>query len=233
MRFPLNGIWDIPIAAHEFGHFAAYRLNVPDEDGTPSPVFRDFVEGYLRQYEVSSEARSQVWRSYLNEYFADIFATYVLGPSYACTALLLRFEPANAQRESSATHPSFAKRARAIIETLQRMDMERDSEGKFSSIIDVINQRWFDILASVGIGSELPDNDRQQVSGIASAIYGDLKRACSNARYIGWGNAQSLFGRSKNNQLRDLADPTCHNRSSQRGLAGSSQRLVSQDTGHQ
>jgi hypothetical protein len=191
LRFPLGGIWDIPVAAHEFGHFAAYRLRTVRSDGIPSPVFHDYFDGYLQQNGFVPPL-TEVWRSYLNEFFADIFATYVLGPSYACSAVLLRFEPAHPHRDGN-THPSYVKRARAIIGTLQRMDMEPETTGRLSTIIEEIDNGWRDALASADTTDALSEMDQQQVDGIASAIYTDLQLACGRARYVGWQRAVALY----------------------------------------
>jgi hypothetical protein len=40
LRFPFYGIWDLPIATHEFGHFIAGHLNVARPDGTHYPGVR-------------------------------------------------------------------------------------------------------------------------------------------------------------------------------------------------
>ena len=131
IRFPVCGIWDLPIVAHEFGHFAAARITVSEGGADRVLPFARFVDEYLDE----NRNLGNEWRDYLSEYFADCFATFVLGPSYACTSLLLRFDIGTAYAEADMLHPSYAKRAHAILCLLRRMDAEADSAGDFTGAV--------------------------------------------------------------------------------------------------
>jgi hypothetical protein len=187
LRFPFCGIWDLPVAAHEFGHFAAYRLTVPEGDGRRSPPFKEYIDGYIAENQLRKEEEY-----YLNEYFADAFATYVLGPSYACTSLLLRFGVATALDEMDGRHPSYGKRAWIILDTLNRMNKERDSEGDFNQVVSVLRDYWISALKSAENARELSESDREKLNDISLQLYGILKGGARNARYNRWKIARKL-----------------------------------------
>ncbi len=103
LRYPVSSIWDIPVAVHEFGHFIGPRwpANIVGE----STPYQDFVS-----------VTNLGSKSYLGEYFADMFATFIMGPSYVATCLERRFDPIS---EAAATHPSDRERAEWILICLE------------------------------------------------------------------------------------------------------------------
>jgi len=140
LRYPAVSIWDLPIAAHEFGHIVA-------SEGRPLD-FRELAKD------------SRVDAKLLEEHFADIFATYALGPAFACTMILHRFDPSNAHPVIEWTHPGDAKRVYCIIETLRKME---DSRGSFSWLPWVdenVSKPWEASLAAV---DQRRDLDRKVV----------------------------------------------------------------------
>jgi hypothetical protein len=102
LRFPVSGIWDLPVAAHEFGHLLGL--------------------GSKFRGEIERLAQGDNERNWVHEHFADLFATYVLGPAFACTCLLTRFDPSSDPNRQSHTHPSDGLRAWAISWTLTEME---------------------------------------------------------------------------------------------------------------
>jgi hypothetical protein len=192
LRFPSCGVWDLPVAAHEFGHFVAGRLNVDRPNGSRYLAFQQYKEDFLKQHVELGEA----WTYYLEEYFADVFATYALGPAYACTCLLLRFDPLAAHAEPDLRHPSFAKRARAVLLTLGRLNGENDSRGQFDTAIEILGGSWNEASISAGQKPELAESDESIVSSLVFEFYEELKSGALAARYTGdrWKAAQ---GQSK------------------------------------
>lgn len=186
LRFPFSGIWDLPVAAHEFGHFVAGRLNVARPDGSRYLPFQDEKKNFREQHMDLGEE----WMFYLEEYFADVFATYVLGPAYACTCLLLRFDPASAHVESDKRHPSYAKRAYAILQTLRRMNGEEDSRGDFKNPSDVLAGLWEQVILSAGQTAVLSKDEEARVGGIVSNFYEMLKDGAPGARFNRWDNVR-------------------------------------------
>jgi hypothetical protein len=121
VRFPPAGIWDVPVVAHEFGHFAAYRFTCRDRGGERYQPMAEFVRQYLSEIKDLTTDAEKRWRRWLSEFYADAFGVYTLGPSFAASALLSRFDVAGAN-QSSDEHPSYAARASLILRILERMD---------------------------------------------------------------------------------------------------------------
>ena len=183
VRFPCSGIWDLPISAHEFGHFVAGRLNVIRADGSHGLPFQRFKEDFKKQH----ADRGNEWMFYLEEYFADVFATFALGPAYLCTCLLLRFDPASAHSENDKQHPSYAKRAYAILQTLRRMSMEKDAQG-LQTAADALSEFWNEALTAAGKSVIVPEKDF--VDGVVLNLYEMLKNGAPLARFNRWENAK-------------------------------------------
>ncbi|MBN1262086.1 MAG: hypothetical protein JXB35_15515, partial [Anaerolineae bacterium] len=145
MRFPEWDIWSLPFTAHEFGQLVAsgdyvgglreyfidekrrIRRLVEDAGVTAAELaaaapdiaamrrqFLDHgdgvaVEDFLEQQQV-----------YLRSLFADVFATYFLGPAYIYSRIFLRLVPTTAYSERVYT-PPMARRIAMMLATLQRM----------------------------------------------------------------------------------------------------------------
>ena len=102
LRLADTTVWNVPIAAHEFGHLVAQ-----------SPAMRAFLgEGHL-----SSGGHGLVSERHRQELFADVFATVALGPAFVLTSIMLRLDPATAY-EASQGHPSAALRAHVMTRAL-------------------------------------------------------------------------------------------------------------------
>jgi hypothetical protein len=134
LRFPEVSIWDLPIAAHEFGHFVGPVLNRPEIGGISYHPFEEELK----------KIADQQGRDFLHEHFADIFATFTLGPAFACTCVLLRFDPSTAF-EDSPRHPAYSKRYYVIRKTLERMNL-----GSYKAIVTWLDSIWLRSLKAVG-----------------------------------------------------------------------------------
>lgn len=133
VRFPEASIWSLPVAAHEFGHFVAPRLEVTDQTGKTRRPVQDLLDR-----ERNDERR---WH-HLQELFADLFATYVLGPAYACTCILLRWDPWTAYDDGDR-HPSDAKRVGWILKVLEEMNENTEGgEPTYWSIVEELRDAW-------------------------------------------------------------------------------------------
>ena len=88
LRFPPADIWDLPVLAHEFGHFAAHQLAAKATNGRleRSQAVRRAIDDFLGAHKLVGAEREK-WTDWLNEVFGDMFATYVLGPAFALSAL--------------------------------------------------------------------------------------------------------------------------------------------------
>jgi hypothetical protein len=219
LRFPLDGIWDLPVLAHEFGHYAANT----DGFASPSPAQRA-IEGVLDRYaplpppqpgveesaaakeeRASAEAARAKINLHLNELFADVLAAYALGPSYGFTTMLLRFDPLHA-REDDPQHPAAAIRAFAILDTLRRLDHDqRDRAKKFTVALARIQDDWNALLTDAGQGGaqELEPWVRYAVM----QFYNALHAARPGASYATWDRADQLYGQLKRQRTPARLDP--------------------------
>lgn len=166
LRFPVNGIWDLPVVAHEFGHLvgldARYSDRIADCERVPSRDIRRI--------------------NWLNEHFADLYATCVLGPAYACTCLLARFDPAADPRLSSDEHPSDDLRRHAIIWTLTKM-----GRGTHKPMADRLERTWNDCRSAATTEVvEIDGEDLARLNKWLPCLFELAKGACSAQTYQNW-----------------------------------------------
>ena len=143
MGFPEWSIWTLPLTAHEFGHVVASEKI-------------EKISG--NQFEAMSLPKDNV-----EEYIADAFATYVMGPAYAYAAILMRFDPFLAcfdKWEWEYPSPSCAKRAFVILRILEKMQEKasRDdpaaNKETYNDVITGLRKEWRAAL----IQAKLPEN---------------------------------------------------------------------------
>ena len=201
LRFPFPGIWNLPVAAHEFGHFVAGRLNVARPNGSHSLPFQEYKEGFRNQY----TDRGPEWMFYLEEYFADVFATFALGPAYACTCLFLRFDLVTAHSENDKKHPSYAKRAYAILQALRRMGLENDV-ARLTDVANRLADLWNEALISARKSTTVPEQDF--VALLVSTFYEMLKSGAPGARFNRWDNARRECTWVETGNLPDGINPS-------------------------
>ncbi|HSA56062.1 MAG TPA: hypothetical protein VLE53_10175, partial [Gemmatimonadaceae bacterium] len=138
VRFPQYSIWLLPVVAHELGHFAASRLR--REDGTPVRAMIAGLagEGLTAMLPASAKVLQAQRADFLEELFADVFATWLLGPAYACTCLELELNPNDA---GDRRHPPATARARAILGCLSWLDA--DSVGRpYARVLKRLSEVW-------------------------------------------------------------------------------------------
>jgi hypothetical protein len=132
LGYPEWTLWALPLVAHEYGQLLVDRTDLPR-----------CTEGSLSDDN--------------NVFMADAFATYVLGPAYACAALLLQFDPWSAEKNSIEQSISM-KRAHFVFSMLERID--DDYSGIYSPIIDKLKNGWKAALHQQGKTTELDDENR-------------------------------------------------------------------------
>jgi hypothetical protein len=213
LRFPPSGIWDVPVIAHEFGHYVAYRLTGPAEASVRRPQsFDEYVNRFLAGMADKSKkegkeldtAEQEKWKSWLYEFFADMFATYALGPSFAASTLLLRFGIARSYSDNDSTHPSSGERAAAILETLRLMD--QDAPDQFGKPRAWLTAQWNGLIRSAGESSDFEwdtDSRSMHAKGIARTLYPELRKLAPNALYVGWDFVDTELRFSVGSQCKD------------------------------
>ena len=136
VRFPESSIWSLPVACHELGHFAEQELADRDNGQTRRPIKEKLEQ---------AQSTRRVEGPILRELFADLFATYALGPAYACTCILLRFDPSRAYFQGKAvdskTHPSSAKRTYLILKLLKNIDAS-EFGSPYGDIVETLEKQW-------------------------------------------------------------------------------------------
>ncbi len=139
VRFPDWSLWNLPLMAHEFGHLVARS----------TPAFRDYqseqaeqaFESYPRPDLEDSTRYIQARRSHLDEFFADVFATYTLGPAFVCDVIFLQFKPVEAYVWRGG-HPSYQERVQVILQTLRYMNEKSRIRGCYTWLLDQVEQGW-------------------------------------------------------------------------------------------
>jgi hypothetical protein len=186
LRFPETSLWNLPVAAHEFGHYVAERLTAPDSHaGRRFPVLELI-------HRLSAGDSKEAY--FLHEYFADVFATFASGPAYACTCLLLRFSPLGAHLDHDR-HPSRLRRARLILDALERMSTQYDSFlPPYGDLIRRLQTAWAEMLGAEP-SAHLDETRAAVLEGTLDELYSVLERSINNARYTGWDRALRLAGR--------------------------------------
>jgi hypothetical protein len=169
VRFPHAGVWELPIAVHEFGHVVAHGLAQNTGEDTPR---RNPLAGPL-----NAEGGVPPQRE---ELFADFFATYTVGPAFACTLLLLRFNPEltrpeqdfEAPETATATHPTVDKRAELVLWTLRRMN---ETAGNFrrpyAAALTTLETAWRAQLAAARPQAELSRLTRKKLSFLGNQFW--------------------------------------------------------------
>ncbi len=161
LRFPEVSIWDLPVAAHEFGHFIGPELRQAEIGGTYYYPFQEELKKI-----VDPQGRPDPkGRDFLQEHFADIFAAHTLGPAFACTCILLRFDPLTAF-EDSTRHPAYAKRYYVIHKTLEKMSL-----GPYLGIVTRLDTLWLQSLRAVGPRYVLTQDITQQLDDQFEVLY--------------------------------------------------------------
>ena len=140
--FPEWTIWAMPLAVHELGHIAM------EENET----LKKFVEK-------SADEQS---RHSLREILCDAFATYVMGPAYACAVILLRFNPLSKVAEDDG-HTAEAKRVHVILDMLAWMSSLTPGD-QYRKLIKDIKKEWEEAMRQAGQPADLKSTDQNQLN---------------------------------------------------------------------
>jgi hypothetical protein len=194
LRFPEWSVWALPLAAHEYGHV------VVDEVPGIKKFVNDEVDRLLsddaRLKEAADEQTKMIncqTKKQVDVLFADAFATYSLGPAYACAAIILRFDPSSAYTEFPGRPPD-AWRAFIVLGILKMMSCEaatgdksvpklddlplsdKSKDGPYAEVINWLMERWAEMLERAGLVGTLSDSDNQRLGKQSVLIWKALKR---------------------------------------------------------
>jgi hypothetical protein len=149
MRFPEWTIWDLPLIAHELGHVLIRIILAEERDRDLRylmPFLKEQQEALMNMdTELKQNVDAERWaEGRIRKFMADAFATYTMGPAYACSAINLRFNPyVEAQRDA----PSDAQRAHVVMSMLEWMNesvpLQTASHPKpYETVIGKLNEAW-------------------------------------------------------------------------------------------
>ena len=118
--------------------------------------------------------------NFAEELFADTFATYVGGPAYAYSCLLLRLNPTAAHGDVKPTHPASVKRAVAILTTLDALEAAHQRSGKAAGSLAPwvadLRAAWADRLRAAGVAAEPSPEAAEYAAGLATELRGPPRR---------------------------------------------------------
>jgi hypothetical protein len=176
LNFPGAGVWDLPILAHEFGHYAMRELR-----GVENSDQRPMLE-LMRCLAAENPGRWQ--RQYVEEVMADAYATYTVGPAYPISCIVLRVPPADLDRVWER-HPSWRQRVTSMIETLHQMTQLSGKPGFRIAADEDVRPLW--LAVSEGALPEPDANDLARLQRWTARITAELHRHVSGLMYDdGW-----------------------------------------------
>lgn len=166
LRFPGAGVWDLPVVAHEFGHYLLREC----------PSVRDDEE---RPFARLASALDEQVAAQTEELFADICATYALGPAYPLAVAAFRV-PHLALDSDSPTHPQWRYRMAAMVDTLRWLADESRLHG-------VVIDRWVRPLRDALLEGDPGDDPIPAATGDVERQVGrmtyELARHAAGLRY--------------------------------------------------
>ncbi len=176
LRFPEWTIWTLPLSAHEYGHVALDEIR----------ELHEFVEEEARRLlDVPPGARLDAddpvlpklarAEHHLRVLMNDAFATYMVGPAYACAAILLRFDPVVASAKEHV-HPADARRADVVLGMLDRMDAGSRADP-YTPVISRLRDDWQRTVVAAGPAAAPPSKTTENLSVALDMVLGMLEQA--------------------------------------------------------
>lgn len=145
VRFPEWTIWTLPFAAYEYGHVVLHEFGrvkglINDEVHnwlSTDPEFHNLPPDKQEIEKREGGPLRERAESYVKEFLADAFATYLMGPAYAFPAILLRFDPSS---PFSQHRPPDSHRAYVVLEILQSMNTGHLKP--YDWVINYLTEKW-------------------------------------------------------------------------------------------
>jgi hypothetical protein len=185
LGFPEWTIWSLPFTAHELGHVMIIK----------HPASKQFIDNMAEEQGVKQNRKKRV-KNHLEELLADAFASYTLGPAYACAAVRLGFNPLAAHQDTDKC-PAGVKRARVVFAILDRL---HDGEvSPFNPILKVIRKDWEEMLERAGMTNAIDHGEAKRLDALIEQIWELFNdELFPNAKYFsgfkdkvyGWGKAE-------------------------------------------
>lgn len=146
LRLPVDGVWGLPVAVHEYGHFVASVMTHRSEiDGIERTIIP--VEDLVHAAASKEDLPLLYWHGH--ELFSDAFAAATAGPAYTHYCIRYRFDPLTA-REVTATHPSSVRRVRVQLKVLDALVTD-DRGGFLKEEVAGLRKQWMTDLEANGV----------------------------------------------------------------------------------
>jgi hypothetical protein len=166
MRYPEWTIWNLPLVVHEFGHVVIE--DVPELDAFAKKEAEAELPAASR-YVAQPRDDVERWRNEailraplcrVRQLIADAFAVHTIGPSYACSLIMLRLNPIPLDPAEGC--PRDEERAVVATQMLRIMAEAVPKPPDYTEIIARLEQEWAGVL------------DRSGVSSLSKAQHEDL-----------------------------------------------------------
>jgi hypothetical protein len=191
MGFPEWTIWAVPFTAHVLAMKGARQWD--------EYIAKEVPPGKNKK-EKNDRERAQ---RHMRVCLADAFAACVMGPAYACSAILLRLNPADAFTDKG-DEPADAKRAHIILETLNKMrTRDKADNPPYGEVVDQLEKGWAAALARAKPPGGLTDEQKQQLARWGEYVLGTVGRFKPPAKGIYSGNLWESTERAFGDLLRD------------------------------
>ena len=162
---------------------AAARAPTADSDVTSraAPISPEHDPGDLRELEerlAASTARARVL-------LTDAFAARIMGPAYACAAVLLRFDPS---READEAAPADIERAEVVFRVLEHMypgqpvgPGDEPTTAPYDFVRERVEQPWNDAVARASPPTTSADELRARAGDFVERHRSNLRRGIESA----------------------------------------------------
>jgi hypothetical protein len=188
IRFPGSGFWDLPVLAHEFGHYIMGKTPAVPTSGiwklreVRDRLTRDQQDGLAPWHRTSDDHDDEsLCRHRAEELVADVFATYALGPAYPQCSIALRVLPTELDRLDSK-HPPWRHRVTAMIDTLRTMYRLSPSSDFLDVVTPEVRELWESVASRSG--PALRSDQKETLQQWADEITHELQHV-SGLMYVG------------------------------------------------
>ncbi len=125
LPFPEWTVWTLPLIAREYGQVVL----------TQNRTLKDALAASM----------PEVREPRVLALVTDAFATYLMGPAYACALIMLRLDPTVAHDEIDQ-QPNADSRARMTLRMLKRMNDEVSFAKPYTELISHLEEKWATML---------------------------------------------------------------------------------------
>jgi hypothetical protein len=176
LRLPYSEwtVWALPLVAHEFGHVALHDLRNDPINRTLHQL-TDNVLPDLLPFAPENKARQK-----LDEYLADAFGTFIMGPAYVCAAIHLRLNPAYHSSPGAVDHTD-CERAHVMLSMLQKMDNGTGISHEYEYILKLLKTIWSQMVYAANRVAEpgnsaLAEGQLASLDRVVEAIWKGFKK---------------------------------------------------------